>query len=75
MPRQQNFQQQRTQQRMPMSAAPVSRSASPTISRSNGSISITLNAAQREAAEIAGMSDEEYAAELVRLNNLGKIVL
>lgn len=65
----------RQQQRQPMASAPVTRSAGPSITRSNGSLSVTLSPAHREAAEIAGMTEEEYAAEMVRLANLGKISL
>jgi DNA-binding protein YbaB len=67
--------QYRPQGRTPMASAPVSRSASPTVSRNGNRMSVTLTPAMREAAEIAGMSEEEYAAEMVRLANQGKIKL
>jgi hypothetical protein len=67
--------QLRSQGRAPMTSAPVSRSASPTFSRNGNRMSVTLTPAMREAAEIAGMSEEEYATEMVRLANQGKIKL
>lgn len=73
--RQETTPQYRPQGRTPMASAPVSRSASPTVSRNGNRMSVTLTPAMREAAEIAGMSEEEYAAEMVRLANQGKIKL
>lgn len=73
--RQETTPQYRPQGRTPMASAPVSRSASPTVSRNGNRMSVTLTPAMREAAEIAGMTEEEYAAEMVRLANQGKIKL
>ena len=59
-------------QRPSVTAAPVSRSAGPNV-RSNGSMTITLTPAQREAARDMDMTDEEYAANLAYFINKGEI--
>lgn len=45
-----------------IAAAPVSRSASPTISSNGNSMTVTLTAEERQTARDLDMSDEEYAA-------------
>lgn len=58
------------QRRAAPAAAPVSRSGGGNGSRPR---TITLSAAQREAAEISGMTDQEYARHLVALRDEGKL--
>lgn len=61
---------QPTQRRAAPAAAPVSRSGTGTGSRPNV---VRLSAAEREMAEMMGMTDKEYAANKLALQKAGKL--